>query len=56
MKKCDKIMHQNSFMTLTPRPGNTKGGSVTVPLTSYLTGLKSYVGQLTIFVFICKTV
>jgi hypothetical protein len=30
-------------------PGNTKGGSITVPLTSCLTGLES------IFVFICKT-
>ena len=29
-----------------------KGGSITVPLTSYLTGLKSAVQQLTIFVFI----
>jgi hypothetical protein len=36
-------------------PGNTKGGSITVPLTSCLTGLKSPVLQLTIFVFICKT-
>ncbi len=35
--------------------GNTKGGSITVPLTSYLTGLESAVWQLTIFVFICKT-
>ncbi len=36
-------------------PGNTKGGSITVPLTSCLTGLESVVRQLTIFVFICKT-
>jgi hypothetical protein len=36
-------------------PGNTKGGSITVPLTSCLTGLESAVWQLTIFVFICKT-
>jgi hypothetical protein len=35
--------------------GNTKGGSITVPLTSCLTGLELVVGQLTIFVFICKT-
>ncbi len=35
--------------------GNTKGGSITLPLTSCLTGLKSIVCQLTIFVFICKT-
>jgi len=35
--------------------GNTKGGSITVPLTSCLTGLKSAVWPLTIFVFICKT-
>jgi hypothetical protein len=32
-----------------------KGGSITVPLTSCLTGLESAVWQLTIFVFICKT-
>ncbi len=37
------------------RPGNTKGGSITVPLTSCLTGLESAVWQLTIFLFICKT-
>ncbi len=35
--------------------GNTKGGSITVLLTSCLTGLESAVWQLTIFVFICKT-
>jgi hypothetical protein len=32
-------------------PGNTKGRSITVPLTSCLTGLESSVRQLTIFVF-----
>jgi hypothetical protein len=32
-------------------PGNTKGGSITVLLTSCLTGVKSAVWQLTIFVF-----
>jgi hypothetical protein len=36
-------------------PGNTKGGSITVQLTSCLTGLESAVWQLTIFVCICKT-
>jgi hypothetical protein len=35
--------------------GNTKGGSITVPLTSCLTGLESAIRQLTMFVFICKT-
>ncbi len=35
--------------------GNTKGGSITVQLTSCLTGLESAVWQLTIFVFIYKT-
>ncbi len=35
--------------------GNTKGESITVPLTSCLTILESAVCQLTIFVFICKT-
>jgi hypothetical protein len=33
------------------RPGNTKGGSITVPLTSCLTGLESAVWQMTIFCF-----
>ncbi len=36
-------------------PGNTKGGSITIPLTSCLTSLESVVRQLTIFVFICNT-
>jgi hypothetical protein len=36
-------------------PGNTKGGSITVPLTSCLAGLEWAVWLLTIFVFICKT-
>ncbi len=35
--------------------GNTKEGSITVPLISCLTGLESAVWQLTMFVFICKT-
>ncbi len=35
--------------------GNTKGGSIPVPLTPCLTGLESAVWQLTIFDFICKT-
>ncbi len=34
--------------------GNTKGGSITVLLTSCLTGLESAVWQLTIFVLIAK--
>jgi hypothetical protein len=42
-------------MELMAKPGNTKGGSITLPLTSCLTGLESAVRQLTIFVFICKT-
>ncbi len=36
-------------------PGNTKGGSITVHLTSCLTGLELAVRLLTIFVLICKT-
>ncbi len=36
--------------------GNTKEGSITLPLTSCLTVLESAVWLLTIFVFICKTV
>jgi hypothetical protein len=38
-----------------PVSGNTKGGSITVPLTSRLTSFESAVLQLTIFLFICKT-
>ncbi len=38
-----------------PLSGNTKRGSITVPLTSCLTGLESAVWLLTIFVFIGKT-
>ncbi len=37
-----------------PWPENTKGGSITIPLTSGLTGLESTVWQLTFFVFIWK--
>jgi hypothetical protein len=37
------------------RQGILKGGSITVPLTSCLTGLELVVCQQTIFVFICKT-
>ncbi len=37
------------------RAGNTIGGSITVLLTSCLTGLESAVWQLTIFVFIFQT-
>jgi hypothetical protein len=32
-------------------PGNTKGGSITIPLTSCLTGLESALWQLTFFCF-----
>ncbi len=37
------------------RQGILKWESITVPLTSCLTGLESAVWQLTNFVFICKT-
>jgi hypothetical protein len=46
---------ENSRQTLKVYPENTKGGSITVLLTSCLTGLESAVQQLTIFVSICKT-
>jgi hypothetical protein len=42
-------------ISLIDTPGNTEGGSITVPLTFCLTGLESAVLHLTIFVFICKT-
>jgi hypothetical protein len=35
--------------------GILKGGSITVPLTSFLTGLESAAWHLTISIFICKT-
>ncbi len=35
--------------------GNTKRGSITVPLTSCLTGLELAMWQLKIFGFFCKT-
>ncbi len=41
-----KLLHEMHI------PGNTKGGSITVPLTSCLTGLESAALQLTFF---CKT-
>jgi hypothetical protein len=42
-------------LSLWLKSGNIKGGSITVPLTSCLTGLESAVYLMTIFVFICKT-
>ncbi len=39
----------------TKQPGNTKGGSITVLLTSCLTDLELVVWVLTSFVLICKT-
>ncbi len=48
--------YQNAFSNLRyvslkcDKPGNTKGGSITVPLTSCLTGLEWVIGKLTIFV------
>ncbi len=40
-----------SGLVLLPKAGNTKGGSITVLLTSCLTGLESAVWQQTIFCF-----
>jgi hypothetical protein len=51
--KSDLAVQQASVWFV--EPGNTKGGRITVPLTSCLTGLESAVFQLTIFAFICKT-
>jgi hypothetical protein len=48
------LKYTNTHMH-THMPGNTKGGIITVLLTSCLTGLESAVWQLTFFVFICKT-
>jgi hypothetical protein len=56
---CDSIDNSTPpsqpFSRPYPQTGNTKGESITVQLTSRLTGLESAVWQLTIFVFICKT-
>ncbi len=58
------LVHQFESSTLNMLPatfrwiltsGNTKGGSITIPLTSCLTGFVSAVWKLTILVFICKT-
>jgi hypothetical protein len=51
---CYKTFWRRNLL-FTVIPGNTKGGSITVPLTSYMIGLESAVWQLTIFVFICNT-
>jgi len=50
-----KVLQEWAGMKRMEEAGNTKGESITVPLTSCLTGLESAVSQLTIFVFICKT-
>jgi hypothetical protein len=50
-----KGIENHLVMRQSKEPGNTKGGSITVPLTSYLTGLESAEWQLSVFVFICKT-
>ncbi len=52
--KFEVFIIQQSRILPKPRPGNTKGGSITVPLTSCLTSSESGVWQLTIFVFICN--
>jgi hypothetical protein len=45
------LSHPGSLNVYT---GNTKGGSITVPLTFCLSGLELAVCQLAIFVFTCK--
>jgi len=48
-------LHSTTWVALlSAYPGNTIGGSITLPLTSCLTGLESVVWLLTIFVFICN--
>ncbi len=37
------------------KPGNTKGGSIAVPLTSCLTGLDKFVLQIKISIVSCHT-
>jgi hypothetical protein len=54
-KTCPGDQWYKTFKTCNKlESGNTKGGSITVPLASSLTGLESAVWQLTFFVFICK--
>ncbi len=53
---CDMSRYNSQRMSRFPKPGNTRGGRITVPLTSCLTGLESALWELTIFAFICKTV
>ncbi len=53
LNKIGKLQKHNKIC-ISAGPGNTKGDSIPVPLTSCLTGLVSAIWQLTIFVFICK--
>jgi hypothetical protein len=48
------IIYNGNMLKVQAR-NNTKGVSITVPLTSSLTGLELAVRQLKIYVFICKT-
>jgi hypothetical protein len=54
MHQSRRLKFNNIITCLMVTAGNTKGGSITVPLTSCLTGLESAVWQQTIFVFIFK--
>jgi hypothetical protein len=40
---------------ISPQPGNTKGGSITVPLTSCLTGFDKSVSQIKTKIASCHT-
>ncbi len=53
--ECSTLYKFFNYPSAIAHGGNTKGGNITVPLTSYLTGLESAVWIMTVFVFICKT-
>ncbi len=48
--RCSNLLHLKVYLLICS--GNTKGGSITVLLTSCSTGLESAIWQLTIFIFL----
>ncbi len=49
------VLHTRTYTLVIPCPGNTKGGSITVPLTSCLTGLDWSVLQIKTKTVSCHT-
>ncbi len=52
---CCLCKHSGSWPSADVKPGNTKGGSITVPLTSCLTGLDQPVSQIKTKIVSCHT-